>query len=175
MPRVLKKRERFLVYVILGLICSSFIFNFIAYPLWQKNQSLNNEITRTRLKLIKYLEVLNKKEGAQNNYPQSSLGVKTLEQKQDTLVAVLAELELLSQEASVKILDIRPQAITRSSSAKEASFDLRLEGDMEGYIKFIYKIENSLFLLRIKKMQLRAKTDSALIEGAFTITQSPLI
>jgi hypothetical protein len=154
------------------LLCSSLILNFIAYPLWQRNRALNSEITKTRLKLIKFLEVLNKKEGGQNFSPESSSDLRALEQKQDTLVAVLAELELLSQKANIKILDIRPQTLTKTHQAKETSFDLRLEGDIEGYIKFIYGIENSVFLLRIKKIQLRAKADSALIDGAFTIVQT---
>jgi hypothetical protein len=172
MLRVLKKREQFFLYVIFALICSSLVFNFIAYPLWQKNQSLNSEITRTRLKLIKYQEVLNRKDRLENNYSESSPALRVLEQKQDTVVAVLAELELLSQQANVKILDIRPQSITRASGAREASFDLRLEGDIEGYLKFIYEIENSVFLLRIKKILLHAKVDSESIEGAFTILQT---
>jgi len=172
MLRVLEKREQFLLYVIFGLVSLSLVFNFIAYPLWQSNQSLNREITKTRLKLIKYLEVLNRKDVPENNYPESSPALRALEQQQDTLVAVLAELEVLSQKANIKILDIRPQGITKAAKTQGASLDLRLEGDIEGYLKFIYEIENSVFLLRIKKILLHAKMNSASIEGAFTIMQN---
>jgi len=171
MLRVLEKRERFLLYVIFGLVSLSLVFNFIAYPLWQSNQGLDREITKTRLRLIKYQEVLNRKDALENNYPGSSPALSTLEQ-QDTLVSVLAELEVLSQKANIKILDIRPQGITGQAKTQGASFDLRLEGDIEGYLKFIYEIENSVFLLRIKKILLHAKMNTASIEGAFTIMQA---
>ena len=172
MLRVLGKREQLLLYLIFGLILVSLVFNFIAYPLWQNNQSLNREITMTRFKLVKYQEALNRKAELENIYPESSPALKALEQKQDTVVAVLTELEHLSQKVNLKILDIRPQSIARASGVKEASFDLRLEGDIEAYLKFIYEIENSVFLLRIKKILLHAKADSTSIEGAFTITQT---
>ncbi len=172
MLMVLGKRERFLLYLIFGLIFSSLVFNFIVYPLWQNNQNLDREITLTGLKLVKYQEVLNRKAELENIYPESSPALRALEQKQDTLVAVLMELEHLSQKVNLKILDIRPQSATRTSEAKEASFDLRLEGDIEAFLNFIYEIENSVFLLRIKKILLHAKADSTSMEGTFTITQT---
>jgi hypothetical protein len=171
MVKVLKKREQLLLYIILALACFSLFFNFIAYPLWQKNRALSNEIARTKLRLIKYLEILNRKDELEKNHSDASPTLLAFEQKQDTVVSVLAELEHLSKKTNVKILDIRPQSTTRSSKKQAVAFDLRLEGDIEGYLKFIYEIENSVFLLQIKKILLRAKANSPLIEVAFTIIQ----
>lgn len=172
MLKVLKTREQFLLYVIFGLVSLSFVFNLIAYPLLQKNRSLDIEISKTRLKLMKCLDVLSRKDELKNISPDFSFGSTAFEQKQDTTVAVLAELEYLSQKAAIKILDIRPQSITRASGTREVSFDLRAEGEIDSYVKFIYEIENSVFLLKLKKIMLRAKPDSSSIEGTFTITQN---
>lgn len=171
MSRVLKKREQLLLYIIFGLLSASLIFKFVVYPFWQNNQSLNKEIARTKLKLIKYLEVLNRRD-ALDKYPDSSPGLTALQHKGDSPVAILAELEHISQKTNVKILDIRPQTITRASRIKEISFDLRTEADIESYLNFIYEIENSIFLLKIKKILLRATAVSAFLEGAFTIMQT---
>jgi len=102
MSRVLKKREQLLLYIILGLASISLIFNFIAYPFWQNYQRLDKEIARTKLKLIKYLEVLNRKDALNNKSPDSSLGLTALEQKEDSPVAILAELEHISKKTSLE-------------------------------------------------------------------------
>lgn len=171
MVKVLKKRERQLVCLIIALVSAGIFFNLFAYPFLQKNQSLNSEIAIAKLKLIKYQEILNRKDELKKNPSERPSGLTVFEQKQDTVVAILAELEHLSKGAGVKILDIRPQNLITASKNENFTFDLRLEGNIEGYLKFIYEIENSVFLLQIKKMLLRAKTVSALIEGSFTVSQ----
>jgi hypothetical protein len=93
--------------------------------------------------------------------------------KQDSLVAALSELQNLAKNAKIRIIDLRPQQVakTNKKSGKEITIDMRAEGSMEGYLKFIYDIENSLWVLHIKKFQLLAKNNSSALEGVFTISQ----
>lgn len=86
-------------------------------------------------------------------------------------MSILSELELIAQQSGVSIIDIRPQLPKETSAYKEIYIDLRAEGSMQAFLKFIYDIENSLSLLRIKKLQLIAKPNSSILEGIFSISE----
>ena len=171
MIKVLTKRERIILYATIGIIIFTVVFNFLLAPILTKNDILNKEINITRIKLNKYLRLLSQRAYIQNKYNKFSSTFKIPEQGGDTLVAALSELETLAKNANIRILDIRPQASKTSDIYKENLIEARTEGGMEGYLKFIYDIENSLSLLRIKRFQLNAKPGASGLEGSFSISQ----
>ncbi|MDD5652814.1 MAG: GspMb/PilO family protein [Candidatus Omnitrophica bacterium] len=169
MQRIISKREKLIFYLTVAIIIFSLIFNFLLAPVFKKNELLNRQITTTRAKLKKYLWLLNQKEAIQNNKYTS--GAKLSLSEKDTLVDTLAELENLAKDANIRIVDIRPQTPRSLDLYKEIIIDVRAEGSLDGYIKFIYSLENSLSLLEVKKLDLNTKPNSQLLEGAFTISQ----
>ena len=170
MIKVLTKRERKILYLTTGVIIFSIVFNILIAPFFKKNEDLNKEINLTRAKLRKYLWLLAQKETIQDKYKKLSPNFK-LSGQEDTIVSVLSELENLAKNANIHIVDIRPQSSKSSNLYKEFSIDLRAEGDMEGYLKFIYDIEHSLLSLTVKRLQLSIKPNTQVLEGAFTIAQ----
>ena len=169
--RVLNKREKIIFYATMGTIISALVFNFVVLPVMARNERLNKEIGRTRFKLIKYLRLLSQKEVLENKYQKLFSDLKLTRTKEDTLVGALSELERLAGSASIKIIDIRPQMNVETQNAEEIAIDLRTEGGIEGYLKFMYDLENSLSLLTVKRMQLLTQPTSQTIEGSFTISQ----
>lgn len=87
------------------------------------------------------------------------------------LSSELAELEAIANNAGVKILDMRTQITDEESLNKEFSVDLKLEGPVEGYVKFIYNVENSLLNLKIKTFALTIKSQDRNLEGSFSIAK----
>lgn len=172
MIRVLSRRERVILYATAGVIIFAAIFNFLLAPVLTKNDNLNKEINLKRAKLKKYLWLLSQKEAIQGKYSKFSSAPGGLGQEQDALVSALSELENLAKNSGVKIIDLRPQQPAGGRDLyREILIDLRTEGEMAGYLKFIYELENSLSLLRIKKFQLSAKPNSTILEGSFSISQ----
>lgn len=177
MIKLLKKREKIILYLVIGVVLFSFIFNFIISPVMAKYANLNKEITVTSVKLKKYMALLSQKERIQKKYADEFNSVSSLSEfKQDSLVAALSELQNLAKNADIRIIDLRPQqgVKTVSQPYKEIIIDMRVEGSMDGYFKFIYDIENSLWILRIKKFQLLSKSNSVALDGIFTIAQVSL-
>lgn len=171
MQRILTKRERLAFFITIGVIIFAVVFNFLLAPILTKNENLNKEINFLRTKLKKYQWLLAQKDYIQDQFSKFSKTYKVSEE-QDPLVNALSELENLAKEANIRIIDLRPQATARNVSGyKEISIDLRTEGAMENYLKFIYHLENSLSLLKINKMQLSAKANTAVLEGSFSISQ----
>ena len=171
MQSILTKREKIILYITIGVIIFSIIFNFLILPVLTKIGLLNKEINLTQARLKKYTQLLSQKDYIQSKYNKFISRVSVSGRRQDTLVDALSELENLAKEANIRIIDIRPQASRNINLYKEIIIDLRTEGTMEGYLKFIYNIENSLLLLRIKKLQLDAKPNSPTLEGSFSISQ----
>ena len=176
MKKILSKRERLILYSTIGLILFSIIFNFLIAPALKRNDDLNKEIALTRLKLKKYMRLMSEKEAINARYAQFSLHAANLtDQKRDTALSALSELENFAHDAGIRILDIRPQALKTLGAYKENNVELKTEGSMEGLLKFMYDIEHSLSLLEITRLRLALKPGSSLLEAVFSISSlSPL-
>lgn len=165
MKKTLAQREKVLLYGALTLFILSAAFGAFVRPAAKKNAELNRQIQSGRIKIKKYGRLLSQKDILQEKYAgflRSSKGLTSLE-----------EIEQMAQDANVRIVDIRPQALKRAGApgGGVAAIDIRLEATLPDYLKFIYDIEHSLFLFSIKRFQLNARADSGLLEGVFSIYQ----
>jgi hypothetical protein len=175
MLKILNKRERITLGLTVAVIMLSFAFNFLALPVLKQNYILNREIIASRAKLAKYLRLLSQKEAIQDKFQKFSDTYKISLKQEDALVSALTEIQNLAQKAEIKIVDIRPQVGPKSATFyKEATFDLKTEGEMEEYLNFVYSLENSLSLLKIKRFVLTARPNTTVLEGSFTISQVTL-
>jgi Tfp pilus assembly protein PilO len=174
MQRILNNREKIILFVTLWLISLSLAYNFILEPLLNRYSTLNQEIGAVKAKIKKYLLLLSQKEDIQKKYERLSSPAFSPGEEKGGLVGILAEIESLAKNSGINILDIRPQTPRSGQTYKEALIELRTEGVMESYLKFIYDIENSLFLLRIKEFQLNSKPNSQLLEATFFISKLSL-
>lgn len=171
MQKIFNKREKWLLYITITVVIGSAAFNFLAAPLLGKNDALNKEITGNKAKLKKYMRLLSQKEYIQSKYSKLISGLNLSNEGQNRLVGIMSELENLANLAGIRIIDLRPESDRNIDLYKEIRIDLRTEGAIEDYFKFIYDIENSLSLLRIKRFQLNAKPNTSLLEGTFFISQ----
>lgn len=173
MLKNLNRREKNILAASIAVIIIAVGYKAIVEPILADNDSLNQQITLTRLKLRNYLRLLNQKDVLQAEYAKISNLAGMPKEGEDVSTGVLEEIEELAKKSDVRIIDMRPQ-IQKSPASKENSVELRAEGDMESYLKFIYSIENSMVLLQIKRFQLSSKLDSANLEGNFLISQASL-
>lgn len=165
---MLKKREKLILYITITVVFLSVVFNFIVFPLAAKYGTLNREINFNKTKLRKYLQLLNQKQEIENKYGRFFSNQGSFSDSKNNLVAAMATLETLAKNANIKIIDIRPQTISKGD---KVIIELRTEGQIEAYTKFIYDTEASLSLFKIVRLQLAAKANKTALEGAFTITQ----
>lgn len=167
---ILAKREKIVLYLTIGVIVFGLIFNFVIGPILDKYQDLNQQIILYKGRLKRYLLLIAQKDLIQKKYsriPESILS----KDKGDIFVSALSEIENLAKAAGVNIVDVRPQAQGKVDSYRETLIDFRAEGAMEGYLKFIYDIENSLSLFRIKKLQFTSRPNNQFIEASFSVSQ----
>ena len=174
MQKIISKREKNIFYATLLVILFSVLFSFLISPLLKRSDMLNKEIQLARLRLKKYLLLLRQEEEIKGRYEQFAARQHLSLEDQDPVVSALTVLENLAKEANIRIIDIRPQTARPLELYKEIVIDVRTEGSMDGYLRFLYNIENSLTLLRIKRFQLNAKPNNQLLEGSFSVSQLSL-
>ncbi len=175
MKNIFTKREKSIFFAIIAFLIFLMLFNFIALPLLEKNSELNKRIRDRRTKLETYLQLLSQKDFIEKRARELSLDFTTDTFREEGPLAAMSILQGLTRSADVKIIEIRPQTVSKAVSASQAlAIDLKTEGDIQGYLLFVYTLENSPFLLKIKKLQLTAKPNSSYLEGIFVITQPPL-
>jgi len=168
------KREKLILFITIAVVIFGIVFNFFIAPILKESQRLNSEINITTAKLRRYLGLISKKESIQNKYDKFITGKNLSQESKDPFVVALSLLEDMAKDANIRIVDIRPQTSKNLDLYKEIVVDLRTEGDIESYLKFLYSIENSLTLLKIKKFQLNSKPNSQLLEGNFSVSQISL-
>lgn len=155
--------------MLLAIFILGVAYNFIE-PLLTKYRNLNLEIRLTETKLKKYLLLLSSKEYLQEKYKELNVSGEGLKAEGQTLVDLLSEIESLAKSSDIRIVDRRPQS--KKGKEQEKQVDLRTEGTMQDYLKFVYSIEKSLYLLNIKRFQLNTKPNTDLLDGSFSITQA---
>lgn len=163
--KIVTQRERLALYLTAGIICLSIILNLLVFPVLAKSKNLNKEIALSRRKLEKYLAVLQRKDELKAQEGK----LKSEGSSSD----ILSELENIARGSNIRIIDLRPQGAQNFGPEKEISVDLKAEGEIENYFKFIYEIERSPLFLKIRKFQLAAKPRQRVLEGVFSISQAP--
>ncbi len=169
MQRVLTQRERVILYATGALLAFALALNTVCAPWLRKAETLNREIALTRAKIQKYANLLARRDAIRKRSAAMAAQVNVSGAQTDPMVAALSELENIARQANVKITDVRPQQAGASSGYRQTVVDIRAEGDMEGFVKFSYDLDNSLALLRIRRFHLGAKSGTALLEGTFSL------
>jgi hypothetical protein len=170
MKHILTRREKLILYATAGVVAFALAYSCLIAPFLDKNAALEKRIALTTAKLNTYRRLLSQKDSLRKKYDKLYSSLKVSGREEDTLVGVLSQLESLAKEANIHLIDIRPQV----PGEKEVIINLKAEGTAEGYLKFIYSIEHSALLLKIKKFQLAAKAASQALEGSFTVSFVPL-
>ena len=169
MQKILTGREKTIFYLTAGVIVFALVFNFLLMPLFGKLGRLNREIALTRMKLVKYSWLLSQKDALMAKYVVGGSSGNTSGQD-DPLLSGLSTIEGLAQQSNIRIIDIRPDMQVGSSGQhKEALIELRAEGEAKGFFAFIYKLENNLSLLKIKKFQMSLRPGNQALEGSFPV------
>ena len=172
MSMTLSQREKNIFYLTAAILAFALLFNFLAVPFLDKADRIHRQIRLARVKLIKYTALVSKKAYIQARYAKFFPGAQLAGSQDGTSVSALTELENLTRDSGIRILDLRPrQAAAAASGYNELPIDLRTEGEIEGYFKFIYNLQSSPSLLKVKSFQLSALPNSNALEGNFSIYQ----
>jgi len=170
MLKLLSKREKMMLFIIAIIVLSSALYNFIFSPIFEKYSLLDSQVKIEKARLIKYKQILSRKAAIESKY-NALYSKHEVINTQDPGVALLTELERLALNAGIRIIDIRPQPDNLSGGKKGMLVDLRAEGQLQGFVKYLFNIEQSFQMLSVKRLQLSAKTGVSSLEASISVFQ----
>jgi len=164
------KNKNILIKLGLSLLGCILGYIFLIRPLFYKNIELNKNILEKENNLIRYTQVLERKESIldfyNNKFPYKGAS------GQNFLVTAFSQLEELAQNSSIRVLSIRQAG--SEVGGQGVPIELILAGGMPDFIKFIYAMDDLELFFRINKFSIRTAQDLNSLEIQCLILYIPI-
>lgn len=168
-------REKRLVVITLALASLSIGYIFILEPFYKKYVGLNQEIQMKQIRLAKSLRLVREKDAITREYKKYSRLLITSGSQEEEMAAVLGEIENTGKTAGIYLNDVKPQRVKDMDFYRELVVEIKFQATMQTLAQFIYNLENSASLLKVKRLQINIKGGgSASIEGNLQISKIAL-
>ncbi len=150
------KRERSLTIATITIVATVVSYGFVVEPLISSWSRLNRRIGSMSLKLERNYKLLGRGEIIEERYKRYSRYVKPLSSEEEEVASMLKEIEAMARADSVHINNIRPHPARDRGFYEDFIFEVIADADISSLVKFIYDLQNSGNLLRVKKFTLSA-------------------
>ncbi len=165
MLKNLAKRER-IIFLIALIVVFLLFCSYLFTPMVDKITGLNKEISVSRLKLKNYYLLLSRKEMIKSKYADF-VSAGYFNKHDNETINVVSELENLCKSAGARIVEIRPKDKDEGSTGL---IEARTVGTIENYLKLFYDMENSPYLLKMKKAQISLRKEDGLLDGILVVS-----
>lgn len=159
--RQLNKKEKIMGAVILFLLFAFFLKTLIIYPVLDKFNSINQDISRSGLLIRKYQELEKQRSFLLEEHKKIEPYLKLKGTQEEKLAVVLSKIESEAAKAGITIVDMKPDTSGRLGPAKSVyRILLNAEADIAKIFSFLYSLENADILLKVDKLQLTLKDEN---------------
>lgn len=156
----LSNREKIGLYFIGLISVCAVLFYVIIEPVWKKWQDLNESINLNEQKLLKNLKILSQKDQIVELYNKYASDIKMKGSVEEETAVILSEIENIARSSNTYITDIKPQKVKDMEFYKEYFVELEAEGDIVSLTRFIYGLQSSKQILKVRQLRLNAKEDA---------------
>jgi len=168
----LSKRERYLLYITVVVLVSILFGKAGVSPIMQRLSKLNREIFVQEKKLEKSLRVLAREELIRSEYKKYIQFVRQSRSDEEQTSELLSEIEKLADKTSISLSNIKPGKIEKVGRYRKYVVRIEAESEIGHLASFIYQLEESPELLRIRNFHLTPrKKASSILKARMTITE----
>jgi Tfp pilus assembly protein PilO len=146
------------VTIILGGL--AVLYNIVLEPLVANWKMLNIKVTAKASELKKNLRLVKMYEFIEAEYAKYSEFIEAGKNEEEELASVLAEIESVSKKTSCRIRNVKPRATRKLGNYREISFTVTAVGGIDKLSQFLYGIELSKKLLRVRHFAITPKSGS---------------
>ena len=136
---------------------------------------LGRQLKLEERKLAGNLRILdsNRKAVIRQQYRQHGHKLRKQSTSAEENAALLAQVETFARSANVTLVATRPREVMREGFYEEYAVAIEIEAELENIVDFLYRIESSPRLLRIKEATLSPRTKElrSPVRGMLLITQ----
>lgn len=165
-------KERAGLFIAAAFIAVVLIDRVIVAPICSRLSRLDSENRTVEKQLSAHLRNIKAKEAVPEEYKKYMKGIKKTGSDEEEVAKMLSEIEELARSSNVALADMKPQPPRAMSSYREYTIDIDGEGDEEGIMKFLYKLNASGQLLRAEKIRLYLKEkNSTVVKSSVSVTK----
>jgi general secretion pathway protein M len=155
----LQPRERFLVLIAGVAVLVTLVYLVVVDPLLKRSATLDRQIANAQRQL-KELSTLR-----QDYLRQRSVvdRINTQLKQQQKNFSIFSRLEEVARQTGVqnKIQSMKPTVSPPNDAYREESVEIKMEGvTLEQLIPYLYQVENSPQLLKIKRLDIKPRNDN---------------
>lgn len=157
----LSKREKAILFLVLGIIAASFIYNFVLEPFMNKWVDLNGQISAKKAKLEKCVRLISKAQNYSEEYSRYAAQSEGVKSDEEHVALVLSFVESTARKANVYINSMKPNSIKEKNFYKIILIEADIEAPIKDLTVFLYEIKNSPKMLKVKSVDINAKSTPA--------------
>ena len=134
-------------------------------------QSTGQEIVLLEAKLKRSASLVKRKSKIESEF-KNYAGLLHPQDSGQMRTQALSEIEKVTREQSLKVLEMRPLPTRRQGPFQEYVVEVNVEGTMDQLVQFIYHLQGISGLLRVERFQVTAKgSQSSLLKAVMTVTR----
>lgn len=168
----LSKRERYIFYISAIILTVVFLDRVVVRQIVGKLNRLNSETFLQERKLQKSLYILLREKMIAKEYEEYTKHVKQTYSDEEEKARLLSEIEKLARESSVFVANIKSGLAENAKAYKVYTVEIEIESKIDYIIDFIYQLEKSPRLFRVRDFHLIPKENkSEVLKDRMTITE----
>ncbi len=152
------KREQGLVVMTAVITAATLSYVFIIEPIMGAFDALDRKISANMVKLKKGRGLLMREDTIFSQYKKYADLIRPTLSDEEEIAAMLKAIEKISSQNQIQITNIRPQPVREGEFYKEFVFELIAEAGVKQLGRFIYEIQGSGNILRVKRLILTASS-----------------
>ena len=156
----LSARERWMLYLAAIAILGIVAYLLVLEPAWLNWKNLNKSIYDKERALLKNIKIMAQKDLIDEYYDKYAQSLKMKGSVEEETAVILSEIENIGRSSNVQIIDIKPHRVQDMEFYKEYFIELEAEGNITNLSKFIYELQNSKQILKVRHLRLNAKGTS---------------
>lgn len=151
----MSKREKSVLLGCVGIVVVSVLYSLVLEPLVKTWSDLGKQIKASSIRLKKSKQIVRRSKEIAAHYERiASFIPQGKGSKEEEITNLLSEIEQLARSAGSRITDIKPRKVKDTGYYKRYIVEVESEGDIGGFTKFIYEIQNSSQLLKVEKLSI---------------------
>lgn len=168
----LSGRERNIFYLAVIIILLVILYAFAVEPLRKKWRDLNESVSSKEMQLLKNQKILSQKDIITQLYDKYAENIRMKGTVEEETAIILREIENIARTSNTYITDIKPLKVEDKEFYKVYSVELETEGNMPDLSKFIYDLQNSKQILKVRYLRLNPKDEVGdMLKGYMIVTK----
>lgn len=168
----LSKREKYILYLSVAIIGLVLFDRVVLRPVTNKIKKLNEEIELQEKKLQRYLYILTQEDTITQEHKKYTENVMQASSDEEEKSKLLTAIEELARKSSVSLKNVKPGKTEREGPYNKYTVDIETESKIAYLADFMYQLEKSPRLLRVKEFILAPQQrKSSTLKARMTITQ----